>query len=107
MPHTGERLRAGISAAHWLASAQVTVTTFEGIDASEYKSAGLSIDPNGAVGTVQFTEWTNAVYWAFDKVTGAPVTAAPIAGDTPWRNNNMPDCYGAAGNVELLFDHMA
>lgn len=90
-----------------LACAQVMVTTFEGIDASDYKGAGLSIDPNGAVGTVQFTEWTNAVYWAFDKVTGLPLTAAPIPGDTPWRNNNMPDCYGPAGNVELLFDHLA
>jgi hypothetical protein len=90
-----------------LACAQVTVTTFEGIDASDYSSSGLSIDPNGAAGTVQYVEWTNAVYWAFDKVTGLPLTASPIEGDTPWRNNNMPDCYGPAGNVELLFDHLA
>lgn len=107
MPHTRERLVLVFLLLTGLACAQVTVTTFEGIDASDYSSAGLSIDPNGAVGTKQFTEWTNAVYWSFDKVSGAPVTPAPIAGDTPWRNNNMPDCYGPAGNVELLFDHIA
>lgn len=90
-----------------LACAQVTVTTFEGIDASDYGSAGPSIDPNGAVGTKQFMEWTNAVYQGFDKVTGAQIFPAPIVGDTPWRSNNMPDCYGPAGNVELLFDHLA
>jgi hypothetical protein len=90
-----------------LAYAQVPVSTFEGIDASDYSGSGLSIDPNGAVGTVQYTEWTNAVYWAFDKVTGLPLTAAPVEGDTPWRDNNMPDCYGPSGNDELLFDHLA
>jgi hypothetical protein len=89
-----------------LACAQ-TVTTFEGIDASDYSSAGLSIDPNGAIGTKQYLEWTNAVYQGFDKVTGVQIFSAPIVGDTPWRNNNMPDCYGPAGNVEVLFDHLA
>ncbi|HLW87427.1 MAG TPA: hypothetical protein VKR57_02975 [Terriglobales bacterium] len=107
MPHCIQKVILVLLLLTGLASAQVTVTTFEGIDASNYASAGLSIDPNGAVGTKQFTEWTNAVYWAFDKVTGAPTTAAPILGDTPWRNSNMPDCYGPAGNVELLFDHLA
>ncbi|MFZ0803579.1 MAG: hypothetical protein WBQ09_04370 [Terriglobales bacterium] len=107
MPHRLERFVLVFLLLTGLASAQVTVTTLEGIDASQYKSAGLSIDPNGAVGTVQFTEWTNAVYWAFNKATGEPLTAAPVEGDTPWRNNNMPDCYGASGNVELLFDHLA
>lgn len=90
-----------------LAFAQVTVTTFEGTDAADYTGATLGIDPNGAVGTKQYLEWTNAVYWGFDKVTGAPVTPTPIAGDTPWRHNNMPDCYGPAGNDEVLFDHLA
>ncbi|MGO9126872.1 MAG: hypothetical protein ACLP6G_18545 [Terriglobales bacterium] len=90
-----------------LASAQVTVTTFEGIDASEFTGAQLGVDPNGAVGTKQYLEWTNPVYQGFNKVTGAAVYTSPVAGDTPWRNNSLPDCYGTSGNVEVLFDHLA
>jgi hypothetical protein len=91
-----------------MAHAQVTVTTFEGIDASEYSGAKLGVDPNGAVGTKQYLEWTDHVYQGFDKVTGAAVYASgPVQGDTPWRSNNMPDCYGGNGNVEILFDHLA
>ena len=91
-----------------LASAQVTVTTFEGIDASQYSGASLGVDPNGAVGTKQYLEWTDHVYQGFNKVTGAPVyISGPVQGDTPWRSNNMPDCYGGNGNVEILFDHLA
>jgi hypothetical protein len=88
-----------------VASAQVTVNSFEGIDASDYVGASLGVDPNGAIGTKQYLEWANVVYQGFDKSGNAvtPVTA----GDTPWRNNNMPDCYGANGNVEILFDHLA
>jgi len=84
---------------------QITVNTFEGIDASEIPGAGLGVDPNGAVGTKQYMEWVNPVYQAFDK-SGNPVTPV-TAGDTPWRQNNMPDCYGAGGNVQLNFDHLA
>jgi hypothetical protein len=91
-----------------LASAQVTVNTFEGIDASQYAGPKLGVDPNGAVGTIQYLEWTDHVYQGFNKVTGAPVyTSGPVQGDTPWRQNNMPDCFGGNGNVEILFDHLA
>jgi hypothetical protein len=87
------------------ASAQVTVNTFEGIDASGFKGATLGVDPNGAIGTKQYMEWADFVYQGFDK-SGNPVTPITV-GDTPWRNNNMPDCYGNSGNVEILFDHLA
>jgi len=88
-------------------SAQVTVSSFEGIDASQYKGARLGVDPNGAVGTKQYLEWADSVYQGFSKSTGAPVYSSVVPGDTPWRNNNMPDCYGTDGNVEVLFDHLA
>ncbi|MGO9126585.1 MAG: hypothetical protein ACLP6G_17070 [Terriglobales bacterium] len=87
------------------ASAQVTVTTFEGIDASEVNGATLGVDPNGAIGTKQYLEWADFVFQGFDK-SGNPVT--PLApGDAPWRSNQMTDCYGNSGNVEVLFDHLA
>ena len=38
-----------------------TVTTFEGIDASQVAHPELDVDPNGAVGTKQYMEWTNAM----------------------------------------------
>src|SRR5277367_5919539 len=83
-----------------LASAQITVNSFEGIDASEYSGAKLGVDPNGAIGTKQYMEWTDHVYQGFNKVTGALVyTSGPIQGDTPWRDNNMSDCFGGNGNV--------
>jgi hypothetical protein len=91
-----------------LCTAQVTVNTFEGIDASQITSAGLGIDPNGAVGTKQYMEWADVSYQGFNKTTGAWVYASgPVPGDTPWRTNNMPDCYGPSGNVQLNFDHIA
>jgi hypothetical protein len=91
-----------------LCTAQITVNTFEGIDASQVKSPGFGIDPNGAVGTKQYMEWADVDYQGYDKTTGAPVySSGPVEGDTPWRNNNMPDCYGPSGNVQLNFDHIA
>ena len=91
-----------------LCTAQVTANTFEGIDASQIKSAGLGIDPNGAIGTKQYMEWADVAFQGFDKTTGAWVySAGPMPGDTPWRSNNMPDCYGPSGNVQLNFDHLA
>ena len=90
-----------------LCAAQVTVTTFEGIDASEFPGATLGIDPNGAVGTKQYMEWADVVYQGYNKTTGAPIYPAPLSGNTPWESNNMPDCYGVSGNVQLNFDHLA
>lgn len=84
-----------------------SVTSFEGIDASQI-SAGFDIDPNGAVGTKQYMEWVNAYYQAYNKTSFAPVWAAPQSGDTPWRNNNMSNCYGAGGGDGIItFDRMA
>jgi len=81
-----------------------TVTSFEGIDASSISGPGYDIDPNGAIGTKQYMEWVNTYYQAYDKTSFAPVWASPQAGDTPWRNNNMTNCYGAGGGgVSAVF----
>jgi hypothetical protein len=89
----------------WLAQAQ-TVTTFEGIDASQVGHPEYDVDPNGAVGTKQYMEWTNVNFQAFDKVTFAPVWSSPLAGTSPWVNNGMQGC-GIAGDGVVLFDHLA
>jgi len=85
-----------------------TVTTFEGIDASQISAPGFDVDPNGAVGTKQYMEWVNTYYQAFDKTSHKTVWPVPQNGDTPWRNNNMADCYGAGGGDGIVtFDRTA
>ncbi len=85
-----------------------TVTSFEGIDASEIAGPGYDIDPNGAVGTKQYMEWVNTYYQAYDKTSFAPIWTVPLSGDTPWRNNNMPNCYGVGGGDGIItFDRLA
>src|SRR5260221_11062453 len=84
------------------------VKTFEGIDAFFLSSPGFDVDPNGAVGTKQYMEWVNTYYQAYDKTSLAPVWATPQNGDTPWRNANMSNCYGAGGGDGIVtFDRMA
>ncbi len=91
-----------------IAGAQVTVNTFEGIDASNDFGPEFGIDPNGAVGTLQYVEWTNDSYWAFPKTSPyTPLSATPVPGYTPWAQNNMTDCEPYSGNVQLNFDHLA
>lgn len=96
-------------------SAQVTVQSFEGIDAST-ASANVHccvVDPNGAVGTKQYMEWVDSAYQGYDKVTFAPVyvskegTSYPLPGDSPWVESGMPNCQGTAGNGVIMFDHLA
>ena len=84
-----------------------TVTTFEGIDASQVAKPDYDIDPNGAIGTKQFMEWTNSYYQAFDKTTGAPVFSKPIVGATPWVTNGNSNCAAVAGDGMILFDRLA
>src|ERR1700720_2854783 len=87
-------------------AAQITVQSFEGVGASD-DPGQLDVDPNGAVGTKQYLEWVNTVYQGYDKASFAPVYPSPVRGDTPWRRNNMPDCYGYDGDGVVLFDHLA
>jgi len=90
-----------------LAAAQVKVTQFEGIDASNDPTPGFTVDPNGAVGTKQYLEWVDQAYQGFDKVTFAPVYSSPQKGFTPFVQNNLTDCESAGGNGIILFDHLA
>ena len=84
-----------------------TVTSFEGIDASQLTTRRLDVDPNGAVGTLHFMEWVNTYYQAYDKSTFAPVWATPQNGTQPWHQHNMPNCYNVAGDGIITFDRVA
>ncbi len=98
-------LAAFILLAPWLAQAQ-TVTSFEGIDASGLGHPEHDVDPNGAVGTKQYMEWTNVAFQAYDKVTLAPVWSTPLGGSSPWRHNGVYNCV-IAGDGVVLFDRLA
>jgi hypothetical protein len=85
-----------------------TVTTFEGIDASQLKNPEWLVDPNGAVGTKQYMEWVTPYYQAYDKVTFAPVWSTPQPGITPFVNNGVTSCNNFnGGDVIILFDRLA
>jgi hypothetical protein len=85
-----------------------TVTTFEGIDASQVKNPEWLIDPNGAVGTKQYMEWINPYYQAYDKVTFAPVWSTPQAGTAIFIANGVTTCNNFnGGDVIILFDRLA
>jgi hypothetical protein len=84
-----------------------TVTTFEGIDASQLSRPENDIDPNGAVGTMQYLEWTNVYFQAFDKVTFAPLWSSPKVGTSPWTQNGQQNCASIAGDGYVMFDRLA
>lgn len=86
-----------------------TVTSFDGLSASQISTPAFDIDPNGAVGTKQYMEWVNTYYQAYDKTTLAPVWSTPQNGNTPWQVNNVQNCTGASfgGDGIITFDHLA
>ena len=84
-----------------------TVTTFEGIDASQVTMPEFDIDPNGAVGTKQFMEWVNPWYQAWDKSTFAAVWPKPQAGTTPFTTNGNVNCEHISGDGVIIFDRLA
>ncbi len=90
-----------------VSTAQVTVTTFEGIDASTDPLSVYRVDPNGAVGTKQYLEWVDQAYQGFDKVTGAQIWTQTQKASTPFVQNNLTDCETSGGNGVILFDHLA
>ena len=91
----------------WATLEAQTVTTFDGIDASQLTNPGFDIDPNGAVGTKQFMEWVNVAYQAYDKITFAPVWSVPQAGATPWKNAGLTNCSLISGDGFITFDRLA
>jgi len=90
-----------------LAHAQV-IKSFEGIDASQVGSPKNDVDPNGAVGTLQYMEWTNVYFQAYDKLSPhAAVWSAPQPGTLPFQTNNMQNCTSVGGDGIVTFDHLA
>lgn len=84
-----------------------TVTTFEGITASQLSNPKFDIDPNGAVGTKQYLEWTNVGFQAYNKTTSAPVWSSPQVGTSPWTKNGQTSCNSITGDGYVLFDRLA
>jgi hypothetical protein len=85
-----------------------TVTTFEGIDASQVAKPEYEVDPEGAVGTKQFMEWTNIYYQAWSKTS--PFTAVwskPQAVATPFTANGLTECSTIEGDGVITFDRLA
>lgn len=88
-------------------SAAQTVTSFDGIDASQVAAPEFDVDPNGSVGTKQFMQYVNLYYQAYDKVTFAPVWSAPQPLSTPFTKNGMPACGSISGDGMIIFDRLA
>jgi len=84
-----------------------TVTTFEGLDASQLLHPQQSVDPDGSVGTKQFMEYVNVYYQAYDKVTFAPVFATPQPFVTPFQAAGLTNCNSISGNGTIIFDRLA
>ncbi|MFZ0417349.1 MAG: choice-of-anchor D domain-containing protein [Candidatus Sulfotelmatobacter sp.] len=84
-----------------------TVTSFEGIDASQLASPEYDVDPNGAVGTKQFMQYVNLSYQAFDKVTFVPVWSTPQPVSTPFTKNGVTICEAISGDGMIIFDRLA
>jgi hypothetical protein len=94
----------------FLASRQMqaqTIHSHVGIEASQVGAPELDVDPNGAIGTKQFMEWTNVYYQAYDKATFKPVWTQVQNGIQPWQNNKMSNCYSITGDGTIIFDRLA
>jgi centrosomal CEP192-like protein/ASPM-SPD-2-Hydin domain-containing protein len=84
-----------------------TITTFEGIDASQVTAPEFDVDPNGAIGTKQYMEWVNPWYQAWGKTTFAPVWSKPQPGATPFTVNGNINCTNISGDGVIIFDRLA
>lgn len=85
-----------------------TVTTFEGIDASQLAKPQFDFDPNGSVGTKQYMQWVDPYYQAWSKTS--PFTAVwskPQNGDTPFINAGLTQCSTIQGDGIVTFDRLA
>ncbi len=84
------------------------VKSFEGIDATQIHSSNHDVDPNGAVGTKQYMEWTNVAFQAYDKASpNAAVWSTPQHGTLPFKNNSLTNCTSVGGDGIITFDHLA
>ena len=88
-------------------SAAQSVTSFDGIAASQVGHPEYDVDPNGAVGTKQYMEWINVYYQAYDKVTLAPVWSTPQMATTPFSAAGVTACNNFSGDGIINFDRLA
>jgi hypothetical protein len=84
-----------------------TVTSFDGIAASQVAKPEDDVDPNGAVGTKQFMEYVNLYYQAYDKVTFAPIWSKPQPVSTPFTSTGLNACGAISGDGMIIFDRLA
>ncbi len=90
------------------ASTTTTKNISAGLNFGGMSSTGtyLAPDPNGAVGTTQYVQWTNARYAVYNKSTGA-VIVAPTAAKLLWAGLGGPCGNTNAGDGVVLFDKAA
>jgi hypothetical protein len=85
-----------------------TVTTFEGIDASQLAKPQFDFDPNGSVGTKQYMQWVDPYYQAWSKTSPyTSVWSKPQNGDTPFVNAGLTQCSTIQGDGIVTFDRLA
>jgi len=85
-----------------------TVTTFEGIDASQVAQPQADFDPNGAIGTKQYMEWVDTYYQAWSKTSPfTPVWSTPQNGDSPFVAAGLTNCSTIEGDGIVTFDRLA
>ncbi len=88
--------------------------SFDGVDVIPQdggQPSKMDVDPNGAVGTKQYLEWTNASVTqggmqAWDKVTGVPVWSQYQNIASPWIENGLTDCETVRGDGQIIFDSL-
>src|SRR5277367_5557786 len=78
------------------------IHSHEAIDAANVGAPELDVDPNGAVGTKQYMEWTNVYYQAYNKKTLAPVWSTPQVGTQPWQTNGTQNCNSISGDGVII-----
>jgi hypothetical protein len=88
------------------------ITSFEGLTADlvEGGTDEDDMDPNGAVGTVQFMEYVNTSYQAYSKTAPyTPVWPSPQSIGTPWDEVNAPHCADPKIQLDavIIFDRLA
>ncbi len=85
-----------------------TVTKFEGISAATDPHAEHDVDPNGAIGTLQYMEWANVSYQAWSKTPPfKAVWPKPQLGTTPFTNAGLNSCESIGGDGLIIFDRLA
>ena len=84
------------------------IKSFDGIDASQVNAPQFDVDPNGAVGTKQYMEWTNVYFQAYDKLSpNAPVWPFPQSASLPFQANNTQNCTNVGGDGIVTLDRLA